>query len=83
MAAAQGVLFHVKHAEVTPFLSRDNPRIQEKIDSVTAGFQGGTKIASSLKTICFGGDVTSVSERKFGYFQTAMTQMTPMNCWMY
>ena len=55
-------LFHVKHAEVTPFLSRDNPRIQEKIDSVTAGFQGGTKIASSLKTICFGGDV-SLSQR--------------------
>ena len=38
LAAAEGVSFHVRHAEVTLFLSRDNPRIQEKIDSVTAGF---------------------------------------------
>ena len=45
-----GVSF-MSSTQKSPLFCRDNPRIQEKIDSVTAGFQGGTKM-SSLKTIC-------------------------------
>ncbi|HBC49687.1 MAG TPA: hypothetical protein DCZ18_08605 [Gammaproteobacteria bacterium] len=37
--------------------------MQEKIDAVTAGFQGGTKIASSLKSICFDEKAVSLNRR--------------------
>ena len=54
-------VFHVRYAEISEFLRRDNPQIQEKIDAVTAGFQGGTKIASSLKSICFDDKAVSLN----------------------
>ena len=44
-------------------MTKDNPQIQEKIDVVTAGFQGGTKIASSLKSICFDDKTVSLNRR--------------------
>ena len=56
-------VFHVRYAEITDLLLRDNPQIQEKIDAVTAGFQGGTKIASSLKKICFEDNAVSINRR--------------------
>ena len=56
-------VFHVRYAEISEFLRRDNPQIQEKIDAVTAGFQGGTKIASSLKSICFDEKAVSLNRR--------------------
>ena len=56
-------VFHVRYAEITDLLVRDYPQIQEKIDAVTAGFQGGTKIASSLKNICFEDNAISVNRR--------------------
>jgi len=56
-------VFHVRYAEITDFLARDNPEIQEKIDAVTAGFQGGTRIASSLKKICFEDHAVNVNRR--------------------
>ncbi len=56
-------VFHVRYTEITDLLVRDNPQIQEKIDAVTAGFQGGTKIASSLKNICFEDNAISVNRR--------------------
>lgn len=45
---ARVFVFHTKLAEVTPLLRRDSGRIQEKVNAVTAGFGGGTRIASSL-----------------------------------
>lgn len=56
-------VFHVRYAEISELLRRDNPQIQEKIDAVTAGFQGGTKIASSLKSICFDEKAVSLNRR--------------------
>jgi len=56
-------VFHVRYSEITDLLMRDNPQIQEKIDAVTAGFQGGTKIASSLKKICFEDHAVNVNRR--------------------
>ena len=56
-------VFHVRYAEITDLLVRDNPQRQEKIDAVTAGFQGGTKIASSLKKICFEDNAVSINRR--------------------
>ncbi len=45
---ARVFVFHTRLAEVTPLLRRDSGRVQEKINAVTAGFGGGTRIASSL-----------------------------------
>ena len=56
-------VFHVRYSEITDLLLRDNPQIQEKIDAVTAGFQGGTKIAASLKKICFEDHAVNINRR--------------------
>ena len=45
---ARVFVFHTRLAEVTPLLERDSPNVQEKINAVTAGFGGGTRIATSL-----------------------------------
>ena len=45
---ARVFVFHTRLAEVTPLLQRDSARVQEKINAVTAGFGGGTRIATSL-----------------------------------
>ncbi|MCU0774877.1 MAG: VWA domain-containing protein [Ideonella sp.] len=42
-------VFHTRLAEVTPLLQRDSPAVQEKVNAVTAGFGGGTRIATSLE----------------------------------
>lgn len=47
-ADARVFVFHTRLAEVTPLMHRDTPVIQEKINAVTAGFGGGTRIAASL-----------------------------------
>ena len=49
-------VFHVQSAEVTELLLKDNPKMHAKINTIAAGFQGGTKIASNLKRICFDAD---------------------------
>lgn len=46
---ARVFVFHTRLAEVTPLLRRDSGRVQEKINAVTAGFAGGTRIATSLR----------------------------------
>ncbi len=45
---ARVFVFHTRLAEVTPLLQRDSANVQEKINAVTAGFGGGTRIATSL-----------------------------------
>lgn len=45
---ARAFVFHTRLAEVTPLLKRRSERVQEKINAVTFGFGGGTRIASCL-----------------------------------
>lgn len=47
-ANARVFVFHTRLAEVTPYMHKDTPSIQEKVNAVTAGFGGGTRIAASL-----------------------------------
>ncbi|HEY3700151.1 MAG TPA: VWA domain-containing protein [Spongiibacteraceae bacterium] len=47
-ARARVFVFHTRLAEVTPLLQRDSGAVQEKINAVTAGFGGGTRIATSI-----------------------------------
>jgi uncharacterized protein len=47
-AGARVFVFHTGLAEVTPLLQRDSAAVQEKINAVTAGFAGGTRIATSI-----------------------------------
>lgn len=46
--AARAFVFHTLLAEVTPLMKRRSERLQEKINAVTFGFGGGTRIASCL-----------------------------------
>lgn len=46
---ARVFVFHTRLAEVTPLLQRDSGRVQEKVNAVTAGFGGGTRIATALQ----------------------------------
>ena len=45
---ARVFVFHTRLAEVTPLLKSDSAAVQEKVNAVTAGFGGGTRIATSL-----------------------------------
>ena len=45
---ARVFVFHTRLAEITTLLQRPSGRVQEKINAVTAGFGGGTRIATSL-----------------------------------
>ncbi|MCD8516041.1 MAG: VWA domain-containing protein [Burkholderiaceae bacterium] len=45
---ARAFVFHTSLIEVTDLLKRNSGRVQEKINSVTFGFGGGTRIASNL-----------------------------------
>jgi uncharacterized protein with von Willebrand factor type A (vWA) domain len=45
---ARVFVFHTRLAEVTPLLRSDSPAVQEKVNAVTAGFGGGTRIASGI-----------------------------------
>lgn len=47
-ADARVFVFHTRLAEVTPLLRRDSATVQEKVNAVSAGFGGGTRIATSL-----------------------------------
>ena len=53
-ADARVFVFHTKLVEVTPLLRRNSGRVQEKINAVTAGFGGGTRIASCLQSFADG-----------------------------
>jgi len=48
-ADARVYVFHTRLAEVTPLMHKDSARVQEKINAVTAGFGGGTRIAACLQ----------------------------------
>lgn len=48
-AHARVFVFHVRLAEVSALMQRDNPTVQERINAVTAGFGAGTRIAANLK----------------------------------
>ncbi len=48
-ADARVYVFHTRLAEVTALMQRDSARVQEKINAVTAGFGGGTRIAACLQ----------------------------------
>jgi len=45
---ARAFVFHTRLAEITPLMKRRSERVQEKINAVTFGFGGGTRIASCL-----------------------------------
>lgn len=45
---ARAFVFHTRLAEVTALMKRRGERVQEKVNAVTFGFGGGTRIASSL-----------------------------------
>lgn len=45
---ARVFVFHTRLAEVTPLLRSDSAAVQEKVNVVTAGFGGGTRIATSV-----------------------------------
>jgi uncharacterized protein with von Willebrand factor type A (vWA) domain len=45
---ARVFVFHTRLAEVTALLRGDSAAIQEKVNAVTAGFGGGTRIATSV-----------------------------------
>lgn len=45
---ARVFVFHTRLAEVTALLRSDSPAVQEKVNAVTAGFGGGTRIATSV-----------------------------------
>lgn len=45
---ARVFVFHTRLAEVTPLLKSDSAAVQEKVNAVTAGFSGGTRIATSV-----------------------------------
>ena len=47
-AGARVFVFHTRLAEITPLLQRDSASVQEKVNAVTAGFGGGTRIATSI-----------------------------------
>jgi uncharacterized protein with von Willebrand factor type A (vWA) domain len=47
-AGARVFVFHTRLAEVTQLLQRDSAAVQDKVNAVTAGFGGGTRIATSL-----------------------------------
>ncbi len=47
---ARVFVFHTRLAEITPLLKRNSERVQEKVNAVTFGFGGGTRIASNLET---------------------------------
>ncbi len=47
---ARVFVFHTRLAEVTQLLRRSSGRVQEKVNAVTFGFGGGTRIASNLDT---------------------------------
>jgi len=48
VANARAFVFHTRLAEVTDLLKRRSSRVQEKINTVTSGFGGGTRIASCV-----------------------------------
>jgi len=45
---ARAFVFHTRLAEVTPLMKRRSDKVQEKVNAVTFGFGGGTRIASCL-----------------------------------
>lgn len=47
---ARVLVFHTRISEITQLLKRNSGRVQEKINAVTFGFGGGTKIASNLSS---------------------------------
>ena len=47
---ARVLVFHTRISEITQLLNRNSGRVQEKINAVTFGFGGGTKIATNLDT---------------------------------
>lgn len=47
---ARAFVFHTSLIEVTPLLKRNSGRVQEKINAVTFGFGGGTRIATNLQS---------------------------------
>lgn len=51
-AQARVFVFHTRLAEVTPLLQRDSATVQDKVNAVTAGLGGGTRIATSLADFC-------------------------------
>lgn len=48
---ARAFVFHTRAAEVTPLMLRRSDRVQEKVNAVTFGFGGGTRIASCLQEV--------------------------------
>jgi uncharacterized protein with von Willebrand factor type A (vWA) domain len=51
---ARVFVFHTRLAEITRLLMRDSSRVQEKINAVSAGFGGGTRIATSVADFVHG-----------------------------
>lgn len=58
---ARAFVFHTRLAEVTPLMKRRSERVQEKVNAVTFGFGGGTRIASCLHEALHGHLARSLS----------------------
>jgi uncharacterized protein with von Willebrand factor type A (vWA) domain len=61
--AARVFVFHTRLAEITPLLASGSGRVQEKINAVTAGFGGGTRIATSVSDFVNGHARHALSRR--------------------
>jgi uncharacterized protein with von Willebrand factor type A (vWA) domain len=46
---ARAFVFHTSVADVTPLMKRRSERVQEKVNAVTFGFGGGTRIATCVQ----------------------------------
>jgi uncharacterized protein with von Willebrand factor type A (vWA) domain len=46
---ARAFVFHTRVADVTPLMKRRSERVQEKVNAVTFGFGGGTRIATCVR----------------------------------
>lgn len=46
---ARAFVFHTRLAEVTPLMKQRSDRVQEKVNAVTFGFGGGTRIGSCVR----------------------------------
>jgi len=60
---ARAFVFHTRLVEITELLKKRTDRVQEKINAVTFGFGGGTRIATSLNDFVHAQARTALSGR--------------------
>lgn len=60
---ARAFVFHTRLVEITELLKKRTDRVQEKINAVTFGFGGGTRIATSINDFVHGQARSTLSRR--------------------